>query len=604
MKKLLGILFAALLIMALLPVVACAESSGTCGNNLTWVLDDAGTLTISGTGAMWDYYTSPSGPNYPWSGNTLKSVVIEDGVTSIGEWAFCDCSSLTSVTIPEGVTSIGYEAFYNCSSLTSVTIPEGVTIIDGDAFSGCCSLTSVTIPEGVTSIRGGAFAGCSSLTSVTIPEGVTSIDYETFRDCSNLTSVTIPESVTSICEQAFCGCSSLTSVTIPEGVTSIGGSAFSGCNKLSKILLPASVNSIGDSAIPYGATIYCYEYTYADDWATENNRSVVYLDGGITDDMRMVELSFEKLSLPCGESKQVVANIFPAIDVGGITWTSSSPTVASVENGLITALAPGKTTITIAIGTISDSVEVTTFVRATGFAIPEEVWFVAKESVILPVTDIQPEGAELVLTWSSGDTSLVQVDQNGTVTSNRPDNDVTITVTTDNGISRQCVAHVCYPVTGIMFSEDEVTMREIDRVRLTANVQTRTRNYINRLATFTSANESVAKVDENGRVTAMGPGKTTITATAASGISASVAVTVEGTHGLLRLPADLKTIEDEAFMNLACEAVIIPEGCTAIGARAFANCEALTYVRIPASVKDIAANAFEGCDKVFIDQAN
>ena len=180
--------------------------------------------------------------------SSLTSVTIPESVTSIGNRAFEDCSSLASVTIPEGVTSIGGSAFFGCSSLASVAIPKGVTFIGGGAFSGCSSLASVTIPEGVTSIGNNAFRDCSGLASVTIPESVTSIGEFAFYGCSGLTSVTIPESVTSIGDYAFSYCSSLASVTIPESVTSIGGRAFSGCSSLASVTIPNSVTSIGNHA--------------------------------------------------------------------------------------------------------------------------------------------------------------------------------------------------------------------------------------------------------------------------------------------------------------------------------------------------------------------
>ena len=169
----------------------------------------------------------------------LTSVTIPNSVTEIGEEAFRDCSSLTSVTIPNSVTKIGFSAFYGCSSLTSVTIPNSVTSISAYTFSGCSSLTSVTIPNSVTSISWCAFEGCSSLTSVTIPNSVTSIDWSAFWGCSSLTSVTIPNSVTKIGGSAFYGCSSLTSVTIPKSVTSIGTGPFAGCTNLNEIIVEA-----------------------------------------------------------------------------------------------------------------------------------------------------------------------------------------------------------------------------------------------------------------------------------------------------------------------------------------------------------------------------
>ena len=141
-----------------------APTSGTCGENLKWELDN-GTLTIDGTGEMYDYYFS----GYAlWHNdiNNIKKVVIKQGVTSIGDGAFYECNNLTSITIPSSVTSIGIYAFRECSSLTSITIPSGVTSIEEGVFSGCSSLTSITIPSGVTRIENYAFHECSSLADV------------------------------------------------------------------------------------------------------------------------------------------------------------------------------------------------------------------------------------------------------------------------------------------------------------------------------------------------------------------------------------------------------------------------------------------------------
>ena len=139
--------------------------SGSCGENVTWTLTADGTMTISGTGAMTDYTYDSRSPWYSCR-TYIKRVVMQQGVTSIGDHAFWDCSGLTSVTIPDGVTSIGGGAFSGCTSLTSVAIPSSVTEIGGSAFSGCTGLTSVTIPDSVTSIDGYAFSGCDSLTDV------------------------------------------------------------------------------------------------------------------------------------------------------------------------------------------------------------------------------------------------------------------------------------------------------------------------------------------------------------------------------------------------------------------------------------------------------
>ncbi len=252
MKKVLVLLALLAAVCGLLAFSAAAESaaaSGICGENLTWTLDAAGTLTVSGTGAMKDY-------NYkgaPWhqSRDSIQAVVVESGVTTIGDFAFYGCSSLTSITLPQGLTAIGRSAFSGCSSLSSITIPEGVTTIGYSAFSDCSSLTSITIPEGVTTIGYWAFFGCSSLTSITIPEGVTTIGGSAFSYCSSLTSITIPEGVTSIGGSAFYGCSSLISITLPQGLTAIGDRAFQFCSCLNSITLPEGVTTIGEDAFDW-----------------------------------------------------------------------------------------------------------------------------------------------------------------------------------------------------------------------------------------------------------------------------------------------------------------------------------------------------------------
>ena len=131
-KHWLGWIVLSLLIL-LLPVLVLAEG-GTCGENLTWNLN-GGVLIISGTGKMDDYDDKNSLP--PWYRKKVTSAVLEEGITDIGDWAFCYCSSLTSIILPEGVTSIGDDAFYDCTSLTSITLPEGLISIGNSAFYEC-----------------------------------------------------------------------------------------------------------------------------------------------------------------------------------------------------------------------------------------------------------------------------------------------------------------------------------------------------------------------------------------------------------------------------------------------------------------------------------
>lgn len=185
MKKII-VCFVCILMLATslsLPVFAATTvASGNCGadgSNVTWVLDDTGTLTISGTGRMEDFYRTP------WQnhGTAIKNVIISSGVTNVGGYAFYNCTSLTSVTIGNSVTSIGYASFRNCTNLSSIAIPNSVTNIGTTAFQGCRSLTSITIPDSVTSIGVRAFFDCSGLTSVTLPPGVRNINLA-FEKCT------------------------------------------------------------------------------------------------------------------------------------------------------------------------------------------------------------------------------------------------------------------------------------------------------------------------------------------------------------------------------------------------------------------------------------
>ena len=223
--------------------------TGTCGDNLTWeLIIETGTLTISGTGSMYDYgYDNPPTWSSLYSGYILIAILTE-GIENIGNYAFYNCSALTEITIPDGVTSIGGSAFSGCSALTKITIPDGVTSIGGSAFSGCSALTKITIPDGVTSIEGQTFMDCSALTEITIPNSVTNFGFSAFANCSALTEITIPDGVTSIEYQTFMGCSALTEITIPDGVTSIGYNAFVLCYALTQVNIPESVESIGDFA--------------------------------------------------------------------------------------------------------------------------------------------------------------------------------------------------------------------------------------------------------------------------------------------------------------------------------------------------------------------
>ena len=330
-------------------------------------------------------------------------------VTELGKYAFAACRSMTSVTIPNSVILIGYGAFTECRGLTKVTIPSSVTSIGEGAFENCRGMTKITIPNSVISIHFRAFAGCEGLTKVTIPNSVIEIGDYAFLDCSELTSVIIPNSVNSIgvgpfawctklkeiivesgneyyCsdngalynynmtelvqvprakkefaipnsvisigECAFLGCTFLTSVTIPASVTEIGESAFSFCSRLTKIIdlnpTPPKVGSDSYSSfydVPSDAVVYIPKgssesYMVADGWTQFSD----FREMGAFD----IIISASTLELTLGETAELTVSVVKDDDVtvGDHKWVSSNPEAATVEDGKVTAIAPGTADIT------------------------------------------------------------------------------------------------------------------------------------------------------------------------------------------------------------------------------------------------------------------
>ncbi len=296
-------------------------ASGTCGENLTWTLDTNGELVISGEGEMEDYseYYSSSGDSAPapWSGYRYDTVTIEDGVTTIGDYAFIYSWELMSVSIPNSVTAIGDCVFYSCYYLNDITIgnsiktigyrafgdcvrlgyidlPSTVTTIDEQAFSSCINLKTIRIPDGVTAIADYTFDECDSLTGVTFGENskLTTIGMGAFYDCYNIESIELPDSVTTIGSSAFRYCSSLTDITIPDGVTVIGDYTFYECDSLTSITIPENVTEISSGAFGYCNALETIET----DSANENYCSI---DG--------VLFSKDKSTLVCYPAGKTVA---------------------------------------------------------------------------------------------------------------------------------------------------------------------------------------------------------------------------------------------------------------------------------------------------------
>jgi uncharacterized protein YjdB len=388
-------------------VTSIGDSAFSGCSGLTTINVDSGNTNYSSQNGV--LFNSDKTTLVTYPRGKSGSYTIPNSVISIGSEAFYYCRGLTSVTIPNSVTSIGDRAFQNCSGLTSVTIPDSVTTIGDAAFSGCSSLISVTIGNSVTSIGSYAFQNCSGLTSVTIPDSVTSIGYGAFSSCSGLTSITIPNSVTSIDSSAFYNCSSLTSVTIPDSVTSIGNEAFAYCSGLISVYVlrettpltalgSAGFSNTSASLVIYVPASVVDDYKGMSGWSTYADRIQAILV-----DVTGVSLNTAALSLAVGANETLTATVAPSNATNtGLSWTTSVEAVATVSNGVVSAIGVGTATITVttADGGKTASADVTVIPAGTGkitftFTGPED------ENISL--------GTNNTISWASNDSLTLTV---------------------------------------------------------------------------------------------------------------------------------------------------------------------------------------------------
>ena len=315
MKKT-SILLALALLAVMLAPAALAANSGKCGASINWSLNTSTkTLTISGSGRMYDYSSNNLPPWYSAStaGANLETVVISGEITYIGNYAFYKLSKVASFSLPDTVLEIGekafyfnglrqihlssrleiigYMAFYYCSSLQSIEIPNRVHTIGASAFEACTRATTLTLPDDLTTVGNSAFSSCSRVTSLTLPEKLEAIDSSAFYGMNGLTEVTIPASVTAFGHSVFASCKSLQAIhvdsgnlilssvggilfdkagatliqypagrpdesyTIPNTVSQLGDSAFSGCQYLERVTVPNSVAKLSNFVFAHCAAL-------------------------------------------------------------------------------------------------------------------------------------------------------------------------------------------------------------------------------------------------------------------------------------------------------------------------------------------------------------
>ena len=252
-----------------LPVSAVGGSISDC--DAVWSYED-GVLTISGQGSLITYAYKP------WSNyiSQITTIVVEDGITSIGNKVFSGHENVTSITIADSVTEIGENAFYGCSSLMDVKLPANMTSLGANSFTRCTFLTEITLPDTLTTLSDGLFSTCTSLTTVHFPANVTSLGSYTFSG-SGLTELTLPEGITSLGEKCFYGCQSLKQIVLPSTLTTMGDSAFQNTTALTSIEIPGSLSVIPENA--FGASglqkaVISEGVTYLDRFAFSGCRSL------------------------------------------------------------------------------------------------------------------------------------------------------------------------------------------------------------------------------------------------------------------------------------------------------------------------------------------
>ena len=552
--------------------------TGTCGNgNLIWNFDEVtGVLSISGVGGIGDFYSDYDAAISfwgkkisPWSSlrDQIKEVVIEDGVTYIGNYAFIDCSILTNVMIPESVTRIGNSAFYDCFDLTSVAIPDSVTSIGSSAFHQC-GLTSVTIPNSVTSIGVEAFYNCESLTSVTIPNSVTSIGAWAFASCDSLTSVTIPNSVTSIDISAFGACSRLTNITvdannkcflsvdgvlfnkdkteliqypagkaetsytIPNSVTSIGNDAFYHCYRLTSVTIPNSVTSIGDWAFYYCASLTSVTIP-------DSVTSIGYASFGNCDSLTSVTIpnsvtsigndafrhcdSLTRVTIPNSVTSIGNYAFYSCDSLTDVYYSGTEEQWNKISIGDHNSCLTNATIHYNSTGAQAAALRAAVVMSAPKAVNAEPETSVSRGKVVCSGA----EAGELYMLYAYvGDMDFKYIDQSvadadGSVTFNYYpmdcDEELTVKVVGKfNGeIQEKSVEPQAQSVSSVALTEDYIELNVGAEHRLKAVLEPLYAT--NRSVTWSSSDENIVTVDENGVVTAVALGEAEITVTTADG---------------------------------------------------------------------------------------
>ena len=555
--------------------------SGKYGDNVTWQLDDKGLLVISGNGEI---VKRLAGSSTPWKKKheSVKSVIIKKGVTSIGEEVFFNCTSLTSITIPDSVTSIGNYAFAGCTSLTSIKIPDSVTSIgymafsstawydsqpDGVVYAGKVAYeykgkmpanTKVVLQDGTTGIAEHAFSRCSSLTSITIPDGVTSIGHDAFFKCSSLTSITIPDSVTSIEDYAFRECTSLTSITIPNSVTSIGAEAFAYCESLTNITIPDSVTSIGRLA--FGDTAW---YKSQPDGVVYAGKVAYGYKGGMPANTHIV--------LKEGTKGIACSAFYECTSLTSITIPDSVTSIGKSAFGECVSL----TSITI-----PDSVTRVESGVFSGWTSSQTIYIKGRSSAPSGWSEDWNEHCNAKIVWNA------ESDNTSKPETSKPETSKSETSKPETSKPETSKPETSTPVE--TSKPAETSKEEYKDPEYTLGTIVRSGNC------GKNGNNVTYQLDNNGVLVISGSGEM-------RDFVYHDSPWYKKRLGLLQIEIvivkkGVTSIGHDAFRECtSLTSITIPDSVTSIGAYAFSHCTSLTSITIPDSVTSIVELAFENC---------
>ena len=450
------------------------------------------------------------GPFYDCDG--LKTATFEDGTTAIAIGLFANCTGLEEIVIPDTVTTIGNKAFQGCSSLIEIVIPNTVTSIGGSVFINCSSLVTAKWPDSLPTIPSYMFSGCSALTDLTIPDNLSSIESYAFDSCSALPELKLPTAVKRIGDFCFQNCTALAKIGLSDGITSIGKNSFYNCDTLVDVTLPDTVTSLGKSCFWGCDLLEAVKLSSALSIIPEScfQQCIALKEVAIPRFVTTIEKNafnactkLEKVIIP-REVVTIGTTAFSYPDrmtIYGISGTYAE-TYANENDFPFVDSPEGATSATL-------NTKQLTLNKG------------ASETLVLTVT---PETYTDAVTWKSSDTSIVTVSDRGVVKAIAVG---TATIKVNVGSkSASCKVTVVQPVTSISLNKTSLSMDALQTFALTATAKPD--NAYNKTIIWSSSDETVATVDENGLVTALKKGSATITAAAqdGSGVTRKCTVTV------------------------------------------------------------------------------